>query len=226
MENGGHITGRLIAGQHAEKLKRGIAAYEDYARKKHGDNQQPIVYAVGDGNHSLAAAKACYEKQNRERDNNLHTFKRYAMMELGNIHDPEQCFEPIHRIVNTDTPDALLQELENQIGADTGYGLQWFDGEKEGVITIRVQDKDTPVSVLQEFLDQYAEKNEIEIDYIHDEQVLRYLCKHKGNVGFYLPAIEKENFFYYIQKNGYLPRKTFSMGHANEKRYYLESRKL
>lgn len=226
MENGGHIVGRLLAGQNAEKLEAGIAAYEDYARRKHGENQKPIIYAVGDGNHSLAAAKACYEKLSIDERMVSECAKRYALVELGNIHDPQQCFEPIHRIVSTDSPDALLQALKEEIGTDTGYSLEWFAGEENGIIPIRVNDADIPVAILQDFLDRYSVENKITIDYIHGGNVLKSLSKEQGNIGFTLSAIEKENFFYYIQQNGYLPRKTFSLGHASEKRYYLETRKL
>lgn len=223
MENGGHIVGRLVDGENAREVEAGIAAYEDYARRKHGENYKPIVYAVGDGNHSLAAAKACYEKLQQEEKEGA---RRYAMVELGNIHDPQQCFEPIHRIVTTDAPDDLLQALKAEIGDTAGYDLAWFAGEDKGSIPIRVEDADLPVKVLQDFLDRYAAEHRITIDYIHGDDVLKNLCKEQGNIGFRLSTIEKKDLFDSIQKNGYLPRKTFSMGHANEKRYYLETRKL
>ena len=89
-----------------------------------------------------------------------------------------------------------------------------------------MENADLPVKVLQDFLDRYAAEHRITIDYIHGDDVLKMLCKEQGNIGFRLSTIEKKDLFDSIQKNGYLPRKTFSMGHANEKRYYLETRKI
>ena len=206
MQGGGHITGWLLQGQDAKALEAAIAAYEQQSG--------PVKYAVGDGNHSLAAAKACYE---------LHktTASRYALVELENIHDASQVFEPIHRIIKNTDPDALLAALPQ---CENGHTVRWFSGKKQGTVRLKLADGQLPVGALQNFLDDYLKNHPGETDYIHGDDSLKQLSADENAIGFLLPPMEKSSLFPGIIADGVLPRKTFSMGHAQEKRYYLEAR--
>lgn len=208
MQGGGHISGWLVTGLPLRALKSRIEDYEKKAAAK------GLIYAVGDGNHSLAAAKACYMENKRPE-------ARYALVELENIHDEAQEFEPIHRIV-TGTDTEKLIEAFKKLDDEHGTEVRWYAGEKCG--TVRVAG--LPVGTVQGFLDAYLAENPGETDYIHGDDVTIELSKQENAVGFVLPPVEKAAFFDSIAENGTLPRKTFSMGSANEKRYYLEAKKI
>ena len=229
MEGGGHIAGWLVQGEIAEAFERRLAAYAETVGKKYdGLSGASVLFAVGDGNHSLATAKACYEDQKRglSQEDALALPSRWALVELENIHDEAQAFEPIHRLVLTEEPEALLARMRREIGADAGYPIQWIAGEKSGTICLDERRGPLPVAILQEFLDAYMSERPCGIDFIHGEEALRQLASREGAVGLMLPAIDKGGLFRGIVANGVLPRKSFSMGHAQEKRYYLEARKI
>ena len=206
MQGGGHITGWLLQGQHAQAFDQAIARYEA--------NCGAVKYAVGDGNHSLASAKACYEQSKLPA-------ARYALVELENIHDEAQVFEPIHRIIKDTDPKALLATLPQ---SEDGYALNWFSGAEQGVVKLKLAPGQLPVGALQNFLDQWLASHPGETDYIHGDESLKALSRQENAIGFLLPAMEKSQLFPGILADGVLPRKTFSMGHAQEKRYYLEAR--
>ncbi len=220
---GGHITGWLVNDKEAQELQKAI---ESYCTKK-ADELNGMVFAVGDGNHSLATAKECYEELKRTgTDKEAIERARYAMVELENIHDEAQQFEPIHRIIrNTDTPD-LLAYLNQTIGNTEGEPITWLTSEVEGILYLDKNKGSLPIAVLQSALDEYLKTHPGEIDYIHGEDSLRRLSETENTIGFLLPAISKNAFFKGIASDGVLPRKTFSMGEAQEKRYYLEARRL
>ena len=227
MEGGGHIAGWLVAGAEAERVRETIAAYEQRIRARSAVSR-PMLYAVGDGNHSLATAKACWEAQKRQHpgeDLGRHP-ARYALVELENLRDPCQQIDPIHRIVTHTDPAALLAKARAEIGAEEGYAVPWRSGKERGTLCLNPALGALPVGILQSFLDRYLAEQPGEIDYIHDDAALEDLAAAEGAVGFLLPPIEKEQLFGGIDADGVLPRKTFSMGHAREKRYYLEARKI
>ena len=229
MEDGGHITGWLVPQEEVEKFNATLAEYSANVGKKYeGLKGEPVVFAVGDGNHSLATAKSCYEelkKNNPGVDLSAHP-ARYALVELENIHDPSQQFEPIHRVIfNTDTKK-LLKAVEDNICAEGGYPVKWYIGEESGVVYLDRAKSELAVGVLQAFLDEYLKENEGEIDYIHDDDALIALAAKENAIGFLVPGMEKSQLFRGVVADGVLPRKTFSMGHSREKRYYLESRKI
>lgn len=227
MGNGGHIAGWLVDGADADALLRRIMQYESSMRSRYSSSGGgEIVYVIGDGNHSLAAAKDCYEQAKKEHPNSVHCPRRYALVELENIHDPAQQFEPIHRLVQTSDPQALLKALELECGANDGYPVTWYLGNTRGVLHLDRSKALTAIAVLQPFLDAYIQEWGGGIDYIHGGEVLCRLAAEKNALGFLLPPVEKGHFFQSILSNGVLPRKTFSMGHAQEKRYYLETRAL
>ena len=187
-----------------------------------------MVFAVGDGNHSLATAKSCYEElkaQNPGVDLSDHP-ARFALVELENIHDEAQVFEPIHRVITKCDPRALLAALEREACADEGFEVRWFIGEETGTVYLDRNKSQLAVGVLQGFLDGYLKEHAGEIDYIHDDDALIQLAKQENAIGFLLPAMEKSQLFRGVIADGILPRKTFSMGHSREKRYYLEGRKI
>lgn len=230
MQGGGQIKGWLVNGKNAEQFDARLSKYIVDTEDKYAQmNISPMFYAVGDGNHSLATAKACYEaaKSNNLLDEEILK-KRYALVELENLNDEAQQLEPIHRIVGVNDICDLLNNLKMKVCTDesNGYPINWYSAEQNGVVYLNKKLGELPVGILQEFLDDYLIKNGGYIDYIHDISALKSLCDEKGAVGFELPAIEKEQLFLGIAKDGVLPRKTFSMGHAKEKRYYLEARRI
>ena len=187
-----------------------------------------MTYAVGDGNHSLATAKACYEelkKNNPNSDLSNHP-ARFALVELENIHDEAQQFAPIHRVIAKTNPDGLLAYLAKVCTGEEICPIPWFSGSEQGVLQLGIQPGQLPLAALQQALDAYLAENEGQIDYIHGDDVVKQLASEEGSLGFLVPGIEKNQFFQSIVADGILPRKTFSMGHAQEKRYYLEARKI
>lgn len=212
MMNGGHIQGWLVRGDSRRALNMRI---DSYIKRK--NKEYSLVFAVGDGNHSLAAAKACYEDG---------ITSRYAMAELENIYDDAVKFEPIHRIVKGVDVDGFLSDVKENICTNgESWPIKFYAHGKKGVIHLSRSKGASPLIVLQNYLDEKG----YFIDYIHDIDALKELANEEGNIGFELPAFDgdtKGEFFRVISENGVMPRKTFSMGHATEKRYYLEARKI
>jgi len=223
MENGGRITGWLVQGDEADVFTQRFLEYEEFKCQSGS-----LVLAVGDGNHSLATAKACFEELKQEYpevDWSNHP-ARYALVELENIHDEAQEFEPIHRLVTQTNVEKLLGEFKKTSCSDEGIPIVCYAKDCEEVIYLKQKPGQLAIGVLQKFLDDYLKDNVGEIDYIHGDDVLRNLTQKENAVGFLVPVIEKAQLFSGIECNGVLPRKTFSMGHAEEKRYYLECRKI
>jgi hypothetical protein len=230
MEGGGRIRGWLVADEDARAFDAALSEYCAHVAEKYvGLPGVPMVFAVGDGNHSLATAKSCWEELKAAHpgeDLSNHP-ARYALVELENIHDEAQVFEPIHRVVVNTEPEKLLAALRDWC-APGGYPVQWYSGDKSGTVTLDPARSELPVGVLQAFLDKYLkeDKQPGEIDYIHDDDALIALAKQEKAIGFLLPAMEKSSLFRGVIRDGALPRKTFSMGHSREKRYYLEGRRI
>ena len=229
MEDGGHITGWLVEGKDIDAFNAVLADYTAHIDEKYvGLKGVPMVFAVGDGNHSLATAKSCYEELKAAHpgeDLSSHP-ARYALVELENIHADSQVFEPIHRVVFNTDAKKLLKTLEETYCAEGGFPVKWFIGEESGTITLDRAKSELAVGALQSFLDGYLKENEGEVDYIHDDDALIDLAKKENAIGFLLPAMEKSQLFRGVIADGILPRKTFSMGHSREKRYYIEGRKI
>lgn len=217
---GGLIQGWLLGQKQTQDLNEALAVYEQ--------EKTPMTYAVGDGNHSLATAKACYEALKTENpgvDLSNHP-ARFALVELENLHDEAQQFAPIHRVITRCNPGKLLAYLATASTGEEICPIPWFSGSEKGVLQLSVQPGQLPLAALQQALDVYMTDNEGEIDYIHGDDVVQRLASAEGALGFLIPGIEKNSFFQSIITDGILPRKTFSMGHAQEKRYYLEARKI
>ncbi|MBQ8968061.1 DUF1015 domain-containing protein [Ruminococcus sp.] len=234
MEGGGHITGWLPdrdSMEQAEALLERFSGQEAFDRRYGISGRKPLTYAMGDGNHSLATAKEFYETLKRadpSADLSGHP-ARYALVELVNLHSPALEFEAIHRIVTEVDEQALVDALTEELQLSEEESAQSFvivnNGEEKRVYIHRESSKLT-VGSLQNFLDKYTGKNGGKTDYIHGAEVVRELSKKAGSIGFLLPDMGKEELFPTVIEDGALPRKTFSMGHAADKRFYIEARKI
>lgn len=215
MQGGGHIEGYFIDEQTQKTVQD---ALESLLTGK--DNE--MLFAVGDGNHSLATAKECYRLNPTE-------LNRYALVEIVNIHDESIEFEPIYRVMfNVDTNDFMNKFMEAHV-VSSGDTTQDFECvTKDGIENITVKaTAELPVGTLQVFIDEYLkEHKDVKIDYIHGEQVVYDLCKKENTLGFIFDGMGKDDLFVAVVSDGSLPRKTFSMGHAHDKRYYIEARKI
>ncbi len=256
LANGGHIKGYRI--DQAQQIEQLVEALEKLAdpqayRERYQVDGEVMLYAMGDGNHSFATAKAIWEKLKAEATDKSEILDhpaRYALVELVNLHDAGLEFEAIHRVLFNIDPDQLLQEMQlwfNKRGEQFSYtpcpnlqaaqALAEAQTEGQGFCAIlagryaycQLKNPQLALDVasLQGFLDAYlAEQPSARIDYIHGEDTVSHLGNQASNAGFYLPAISKHNFFRTIILDGALPRKTFSMGEADEKRFYLECRRI
>lgn len=194
---------------------------------------QRHALAAGDGNHSLAAAKECYERQKclvpEARWAELPA--RYALVELGNLWDPSLKFEPIHRLVTGCAPEAVLRALIDAFpgtyfGTGEGHVLRYAYGGKRGSVTVPRPARVLEAETLQPFLDRYLVAHAGAVDYIHGAGVAEELSREPGSLAFLLPPMDKGRLFPAVMAGGLLPRKTFSMGEAHDKRFYLEARKI
>ena len=222
MQGGGAAKGYLLTDASLDAMLGKIAAYE----KKHAGG---VVYAMGDGNHSLAAAKAHYEAIKASLgDAALDHPARYALCEIVALQDEALVFEPIYRVVlGGDREDFLAALRAVTVPGTAGQTVTAVFGECEEARSFSSPDHALTVGTLQNFIDRYTAAHPgVKCDYIHDEASLRALASNDGAVGFLLAGMAKEELFPYVAENGTLPRKTFSMGEARSKRYYLEARKI
>ncbi|MDY2726032.1 MAG: DUF1015 family protein, partial [Anaerostipes faecalis] len=173
------MEGWLVQGQAAESLEQRLDVYEKITASRYKESgEKPMIFAMGDGNHSLATAKACYERLKRnhpEEDLSDHP-ARYALVELENIHDESQQFEAIHRILKDVDTKELLDYLEETVCSEDGYPLEWYSGKEKGMLHVDLQKNQLAVEKLQIALDEYLKENSGEIDYIHGEDVLKQLA--------------------------------------------------
>jgi hypothetical protein len=250
MLGSGHLTGHYVNDRGLEQSV--ISALENLAdphcfRQKYqvGADQAVLLFAMGDGNHSLATAKAIWE--NIKSQVGMDHPARYALVEIENVHDRGLAFEPIHRVL-FDVREGVVQAMQafyqgpvrytrmqgceemvdvvqNQSGPSHRVGLVM--GEEFGVVEITQPISNLPVGSLQPFLDSFLKRGGAsKIDYVHGEDITCELAAQPANVGFYLPAMDKSELFRTVILDGALPRKTFSMGEAHEKRFYMECRKI
>ena len=213
--NGGHVTGYKVS------TTKPIINQLNHLVK---DN---LLFIVGDGNHSLATAKACWEmiKPTLTDAERLTHPSRYAMVELINIHDSGLEFEPIHRVI-FDAKDDFIAGL---LSLAKGTSECFIYSNKKGKIRFPLTNNaPEAIRLVQDYIDEYIQKNpSVTVDYVHGEQSLLSICyKHQNAIGLTLPPIDKNDIFDYVAHFGVLPRKSFSMGEASEKRYYLECRKI
>ncbi len=223
MMNSGHLLGYALSSKQAEPSLSALATLK-------GTEAAPLLYAVGDGNHSLATAKACYEQIKTELGQQaLEHPSRYCLVELVNIHSLALEFEPIHRIVFDVDTDHLLKNLIANGLVEGNQGKQTLEIVQNGIhhsYSFINETAALSVGTLQNALDNYLAENGGRIDYIHGIDVVDTLTAQKNSIGFILPGMEKKDLFPTVIADGALPRKTFSMGHAQDKRFYLECRRL
>ena len=217
-KDGGHITGYKII-----KTAPIIKQFEDLLK----ENNNGLLFIVGDGNHSLATAKAHWDKikvnlNEKERENHP---ARYALVEALNIYDEGLIFEPIHRVI-FDVDDSFLTGFCKALGGEYDSYSYSNKAGKEKLMMPKVGPE--AYEKVQAYVDAYLlTHKQASVDYIHDEdQTIEVAKKHPGSVAIIMPALTKGDIFDYIAKDKILPRKAFSMGHATEKRYYLESQRI
>ncbi|KAF0112086.1 MAG: hypothetical protein FD147_353 [Chloroflexi bacterium] len=250
MQSSGHLTGRYVNDVTLEnKVIQGLEklADPDVFCSKYGVGKESsaLLFAVGDGNHSLATAKSIWEKL--KPNVNMDHPGRYALVEIENVHDKGLAFKPIHRVLFNIKADPA-QALHKHFGLDVSsiavkdenemkdivnthlikchrFGLVTMNGFQ--VVTVRNPKSNLPVGTLQVFLDAWLKSGWAgQIDYVHGDNVVCELGSKRDNAGFYLAGMPKNDLFKTVLLDGSLPRKTFSMGEAHEKRFYLESRKI
>lgn len=256
MQGGGHIRGYAVEGEAAKQVTEAFAAKQE--------SSGGFLFAVGDGNHSLATAKTCWEnikKSGKFTEEQLKTHPaRHALVEICNLHSEALEFKPIHRLLTNVDVNDMLSFFEAEI---TKQGLESTEGDeivfeyvesgscdsakpangnevvsenndgrctapiKNSGINITNRGDRLPVEILQGILDKYLETHgNVEIDYIHGDEALHGLVKETKGCGIFLQSIDKSTLFPAINAGGVLPRKTFSIGEANEKRYYMECHKI
>ena len=234
MQNGGHIKGYKLNENIINDIinKLSLLADKTYFEEKYNVTDKGVLlFAMGDGNHSLATAKACYEKlkETMSKEEYLNHPARYALVELVNLHSPALEFEAIHRVVFDTNVNDLLDSLYKYYDINeegNGQKIELITKDFDKTLYISNPKSNIAVGSIQIFLDEYLKDNKGSIDYIHGEDVTKNLAKNEGNVGFIFDAMAKEELFKTVILDGALPRKTFSMGHSYDKRFYLEARKI
>ena len=257
MMDSGYLTGYRVDDANIEKgvvgALQALADPDGFAATRGLQPGTPVLlYAMGDGNHSLATAKTIWEKTKEKAKDPKSVMRsplRHALVELVNLHDRALVFEPIHRVLfdlapernligdmeryyrgrfrlaECQTPEEIMAMVDRQKGSPHRIGL--VTPTQFGVIEVFEPGSNLPVGTLQNFLDGFMEeKGAREIDYVHGTEPVLRLGKKSGGAAFYLPAMEKSELFKTVILDGALPRKTFSMGEASEKRFYMEARKL
>lgn len=220
MADGGHLCGWLV--EDCDEFMAQLDAFSEKAA-------DGLVFAVGDGNHSLATAKTCWENLKptlTDAEKETHP-ARFCLVEIENIHDDVLEFEPIHRVVfGIEDEDAFINRLTEELNCseENNGGQEIVLVKGENMKTLYMNNTSSPLAVgtLQKYLDTLS----FEVDYIHGEDVVKSLSAKEGAVGFLLPKPEKSSLFETVIKDGALPRKTFSMGEANEKRFYMEAKAI
>lgn len=215
-KDGGHLTGYKV-----NNTKEIISKFEQLLKK----NKNDLLFIVGDGNHSLATAKAHWDKtkENLSSEERKSHPARFALVEALNIYDRGLIFEPIHRII-FNAGDDFLDGLKKKLN---GGALSYSYSKKSGKSPLKML-KNAPMcyKVVQDYIDEYLKDHkDSSVDYIHDEdELISVANKNENSIAIVMPSLTKEDVFDYIAKDEVLPRKTFSMGHATEKRYYLEAK--
>ncbi len=243
MEGGGHVTGWAV------RDPRDLATVASALTDLHDglDPANPLLFAMGDGNHSLATAKSLWEDVKgglSDEEFEGHP-ARYCLVELENIYDPGLQFEPIHRVLfGTDqeaferelarhcvrfefdqsAPDVATRTVSDQSGPAQHFA--YLDQHTAGTYRLTGPSGAIPAATVQQVIDALVDQGACEVDYIHGAKAAVELGRKPGNVAVFLPPLAKDDFFASIRASGALPRKTFSMGHAEDKRYYLEARRI
>lgn len=247
MANGGHITGWALESK--ADIEGVEKALNLIAEKNASPDGSTFLFAVGDGNHSLATAKAVWDEYKKEHPEDKDSPVRYALIEIVNIYDTGLTFEPIHRVIFNIDNEALIKKMAEKLNGNikalddadkvikavkdswANFGFFYLDSEgKQKNVLLETKIKELAVARLQPeidaFLKELQDQSKAEIDYIHGTDEVLKLGSKENSLGILLPPIAKDSFFETINGRGPLPRKSFSMGEADEKRFYLECRRL
>jgi hypothetical protein len=245
MQGGGRVRGRFV--RDTPRVLDALTALARSSPERYG-SPDPFLFAAGDGNHSLATAKAIWEEYKTRHSGDpglMESPLRYALVEIVNIYSPALCFEPIHRVLLDSSPNtagatdiapllapfktrsltsrAELSSLVRKKGDSTRFGV--IQGNR--YLLAEAASPLLATAVLDPELETFrAARPDLALDYIHGEQDLWTLCERGKATGFLLPPFEKKGLFDTIAKTGPLPRKSFSLGEARDKRYYLEARRI
>ena len=233
MAKSGHVKGYFVDKSDFEGINEALGALcaDGVMQKKYGVDAAPLLFAIGDGNHSLASAKALYEEIKAEIGEAaaLEHPARFALCEIVNLHDPALEFEPIYRVVFGVDAEKFIGELEKYVDSLDGGAeeqeleLVWCAGERK--IAVENPISQLAVGTVQAFLDEYVKTHEgVSVDYIHGVDSTKALSRRDGAVGILFDGMGKGELFKTVICDGALPRKTFSMGHAADKRFYVECR--
>ena len=235
MKDSGHVSGYYVDSADFDGINSALAslATREAMSEKYGVDASPLLFAMGDGNHSLASAKALYEeiKSDIGVEAAMEHPARFALCEIVNLHDSALDFEPIYRVIF----GADVEEFRN---AFTKHVAELEGSADKQAVTLVLESGETEVEIarpvsqlavgtVQNFLDEYTRDHpSVTVDYIHGEDIVRGLVKSRGAIGIIYDGMSKDMLFKTVICDGALPRKTFSMGHAEDKRFYVECRKI
>ena len=230
MERGGHLRGRLLDQDATEKVKLSLLRLGERAAEA-SEGRPPLIYAVGDGNHSLATAKTCWEQCKaglapEELENHP---ARYALCELVNLHSEALQFEAIHRVlfdVDTAALNDYLQRHTHPAGPEDSQRFRYLTAHGSRELAVTQPTSNLTVGSVEQLITDFLRGHGGRVDYVHGEETAAELGAGERAAAFLLPAMEKRELFPTVMLDGALPRKTFSMGHAWDKRYYYEARRI
>lgn len=236
MDGGGHISGTRVCDEAAEKVQSELSklADQDYLEKRYALNGKvPVIIAMGDGNHSLATARLCWEKirENLTASERKNHPARFGLAELVNIHDSSIAFEPIHRVLFETDPKVYFAEANAYFESVRGQGntshkITLACGGKTEDISVTGLTIGKLIAVSQQFCLEYVNAHGGKLDYIHDDDSALEMSRRENCAGLLLPSMDKNELFPSIMASGVFPAKSFSIGPARDKRYYLECRKI
>lgn len=249
MQGGGHVAGYAVDAQRAERAVAALCALarpETFARCYGVAHDTPVMlFAMGDGNHSLATAKAYWDSVKSSLG--MDHPSRYALVEVVNIHDPALDFAPIHRLLGrvsadiraalrddfgarvtiADMPSAAVMRERVRAARAPHHAVGLIEGARSSVVEVDDPQRTLAIGTFQPFVDRFVERGGVaSVDYVHGDDTLERLAASPGNVGIHLPAMGKDALLRMVVREGPLPRKTFSMGAAHEKRFYMEARRI
>lgn len=235
MMRGGHIQGYLVKDINEIKNRLEKLSAPAELRRKYGESEAPILFAIGDGNHSLAAAKLCWEDMKKRFGKNMVSeTMRYALVEIVNIHDPAVIFEPIHKVLFKTNNGAFLSEFQKTFSdclslsedGESSKKVEVIAGKEKVSFYFNKMSVRIIIKICEEFISLYSSEYGGTIDYIHGSNEAREKASHDNNAGLIMPTIDKTQLFASVMKEGVFPRKSFSIGNGRDKRYYLEARKI